>query len=235
MVTLLVISLVYNFLVLGPFIPFIKSIINTDYQQVKLKKEFLQKIPNNASIVTTYDFLPNLSSRQNLYSLNYLFLGRQQYSAGEYKIPSNTQYILIDLNDFVTYHLQYEIKAKKYYYQGPKNLNNLFEQENYSLKKVQTNLALYQKNYQDYEIMLYQVYQETKPEIKNPKEQKLNEAIEFLGFNQSDNQTALFFKSLRQTDKNYFLQINDQLFGLAYGLYPTSQWQSGEIIQMNFF
>lgn len=231
---LIIIGFIYTLLVLGPLIPFVKSIYQTNYQQVSLKNEFVKQIPRNASVVTTYDLMANLSSRTKIYSLNYIFLGRQQFNAGAYIIPENTEFILINFNDFIAYHLQYETKATTYYYQGDNNLINLLS-KNYQLIKISQNLGLWQKNSSLTDFSLYQVHETQKPNIENIKEQIIKQKISFLGFNQAENKTSLFFKPQKKLEKNYFIQINKQIYPLGYGLYPTSEWQAEQIIQMDFY
>ena len=34
---------------------------------------------------------------------------------------------------------------------------------------------------------------------------------------------------------NYFIKINEHYYDLGYGIYPTSAWQTGQIIKMNFY
>ena len=234
-ILILVVGFVYNFLVLGPLIPFIKGLTTTDYQEVKLKKEFIQKIPKNASLATTFDLIANLSSRPRLYSLHYLFLGKEQYMLKDFPIPADLQYILINFEDFSAYSTLYEKSLPEIYNQGAANLRKLLAENNFKLQKIDQNLALWQKNSLPPEISLYQIYKDKTPKIENPHNQNLNSQIKFLGTNKKDKITSLYFQALTKTDKNYFIQINNELYPLGYGLYPTSEWQPQQIIELNFF
>ncbi len=233
-ILLVIIGLIYNFLVLGPLITFANKLVTTDYQEIKLKNEFVQQIPKDASIVTTYDLITNLSSRKQVYSLNYLFLGRQQYNAGEYKIPQDTQYLLINFSDFITFHLQYEKAANSYYYQGDNNLQNIIKEHHFVLQKIDKNLAIWQKNGQEKDLVLWQSFSNI-PKLKIIKEEKINEELSFVGFSQEDKTTSLYFKVLKPIDKNYFIKIGRKIYPLGYGLFPTSEWPKDQIIQINFF
>ncbi len=231
---IIIVGLIYNFLVLGPLITFANKMATTDYQAVEIKKEFVKQIPKEASIVTTYDLITNLSSRKEIYSLNYLFLGRQQYNAGEYKIPGDTQYLLINFADFVTFHLQYEKSASSYYYQGDNNLLNVIKEHDFILQKVNQNLALWQRDGNDQGLSLWQAYS-TRSQIKYPAEEKIGTDLEFLGFNQENKLISFYFKVLQPINKNYFIKINEKLYPLGYGLFPTSEWPENQIVQINFF
>ncbi|MBD3359419.1 MAG: DUF2079 domain-containing protein [Candidatus Buchananbacteria bacterium] len=231
--TILIIGLIYNFLILGPLIPLIKAVITTDYQQVTLKKEFIKQIPAQSSVITTYDLITSLSSRQQIYSLNYTFLNQQQYEQGQYQIPKDTQYLLINFNDFISYKFQYKQRYTNNYYQGDNTLRALIKTNNYQLKKAKQNLALWQKNI-DSNLTLYKIYDQL-PEIKNQQNQSIDQQIEFLGYNSNNNRISLYFKSLKPISKNYFIEMNQQIYPLGYGLYPTSEWRTDQIIQMNFY
>jgi uncharacterized membrane protein len=234
-ILILVVGFVYNFLVLGPLIPLIKGLTTTDYQEVKLKKEFLQEIPKNASLATTFDLIANLSSRPKLYSLHYLFLGKEQYMLKDFPIPADLQYILINFEDFSAYSALYEKSLPEIYYQGDDNLRKLLAEKNFKLIKAEQNLGLWQKNSSALEISLYQIYDKIQPKIENLASQNLNSQIEFLGSNKKEKITSLYFQALTKIEKNYFIQINDGLYPLGYGLYPTSEWRPQQIIELNFF
>ena len=232
---LIIAGLVYNFLVLGPLPSFAQKIAALDYQEAKLKKIFVNQIPPGASVVATYDLIPNLSSRKQIYSLNYLFLGRQQYGAGDYKIPDDTQYLLINFDDFITFHLQYEKFSSPYYYKGSNNLREIITGHDFKLKKAEKNLALWQKNLEKDNFSLYQIHESLPLQIDPSLKQKINHELEFLALNKETETTSLYFQALTQIDKNYFIQINDKIYPLGYGLYPTSEWQKKQIVQIIFF
>ncbi|MCX6745530.1 MAG: DUF2079 domain-containing protein [Candidatus Parcubacteria bacterium] len=227
------IGLIYNFLVLGPFLPFLNQVKNLDWQGIHLKNEFIKEVPKTASVIAPYRLITQLSSRPQVYSLNYVFQGKQQYGIGDYIIPKDTQYLLIDFDDFLTYHVQYDPEIRDYYFKGDDNLRKLLTDNNFVLKKVQQNLALWQKDFSPAQNNLYEVLKQ-EPKFKNQLE-KINEQIEFLGLEKNDEVTSLYFKALSPIAENYFLLFNNHLYPLGYGLYPTSEWQAGQIIKQNFF
>jgi len=234
-VLIVIVGFVYNLLLLGPFIPFIKSLHTTDYAQVKLKKEFLREIPRHSSLAAPFDLIANSSSREKLYSVHYLFLGKEQYMLKTYPIPDDLQYVFIDFNDFSAYSALYETSLPEIYYQGDDNLRKLLAEKNFKLIKAEQNLGLWQKNSSALEISLYQIYNKTQPKIENLANQNLNSQIEFLGYNKKENLTSLYFQALTKIEKNYFIQFNQDLYPLGFGLYPTSTWQPQKIIQLNFY
>ena len=233
-VAVVLVGLAYNFLLLGPAISFVQKIFQTDYEQVALKNQFIKEIPADASVIAPYQLLTNLSSRAQIYGLNYVFLGQQQYGAGPYLIPDNTQYLLLDYNDFLTYHVQYGEDIKDYYYQGDNNLRKLLLEKIYKLKKASCNLALYQKDYQGQDLALYQVLDKIPEQVQSPA-QPISDQLEYLGSIKEGNKLTLFFRPLTEIKTNYFLQAGSQIYPLGFGFYPASEWQKDEIIALSFY
>jgi uncharacterized membrane protein len=232
---IIVITIIYNFLVLGPLITFINSLSTLDVGKIKLENDFAKQIPSDASLITSYGFISNLSSRQKLYSLNYVFLGRQQFNAGDYIVPNDTKYLLLDFDDFVGFHLQYGETIPKYYYEGSQNMRKLLVDKNFCLERINKNFALWGKNCENCDLFLYKIFTKEKPKIKNSQDVDLAESIKFLGWDRHDNITSLFFKPLKKMDKNYFIKLDNKTYLLGYGFYPTSEWQADEIVQINFY
>jgi uncharacterized membrane protein len=202
---ILIIAVVYSALTFGPIIGATKTIINQGLisQNTLAKKELIAKIPKNAAVASTYEFLTPLSSRKNIYSFNYAFLGKQQFLSKDYSLPPDTQYLAIDFSDLNTYQLQY---SKNIMYQDqynkakndwPKLLNN------FGLIDLKDNLALFRKNTPDqFELV------KTGPEIPKPKNSfdlELNQALKFLGFTQINDQYQLFWQVNSPTVTNYAL------------------------------
>jgi hypothetical protein len=100
---------------------------------------------------------------------------------------------------------------------------------------MEGNLALWQRNYYGPEPILYSIYTKAEPVIKNSRALKLADQLEFLGWDKTANITSLYFKPLKKMSENYMLELNDQLYNFGYGFYPTSDWQSGQIIKINFY
>jgi uncharacterized membrane protein len=236
LVVIICTAMLYNFLAFGPLITFIKTVITIDYDQVKLKADFVSQIPKDASLITGYDFITNLSSRKNLYALNYAFLGKQQYNAGNYIIPDSTEYLLMNFNDFVGFNLQYENSAvSKYYYQGADNLLKLITEKNLHLKKVDKNIALWDKEAPLKEPLLYQEYLGKAPDIKNRQEKILTDQLKFLGYEKNTEMLSLYFQATELIEQNYLIRIDDKIYPLGFGFFPTSNWQKDSIVRLNFY
>ncbi|GEM_PF-2226769 len=58
-------------------------------------------------VITTFNFLPNLANRDRVYSLNYLYLGRRQYSEIAYRLPTDIDVAVIDWQQMYQYQFLY--------------------------------------------------------------------------------------------------------------------------------
>lgn len=247
----LVVITIYATATIGPLPGFIKMIIKNEPAEeiVSLKNNFISEVPASASVVTTYEFITKLSGRPEVYSLHYVFQGTKQYSSEEYKLPDSVNYALIDFSDFLVYQSQY-LSDKEVYATGDDRVRNILQQRNFGLVKVIDNYTLWQKNYPS-NLKLYETLTNTNG-IENNLSLNLNNQIEVLGYSSpqikkedglSTLNFSLYWQSLQPTEKNYQLQLEylnrdgksiyQKIYPLAYGLYPTSQWQNNEIVKTN--
>lgn len=106
--------------------------------------ELLARIPANASVVTSYAFLPALSGRQHVYALNYSYSGSRQYSSADYEQPF-ADYLLLDRGELVSYQLQYASLAiyTDRAAQSATHLRDLLIKNNYQLIDQRGNLLLF--------------------------------------------------------------------------------------------
>jgi len=148
---ILIAGLIYSCLTLGPISGIFYKIYQTGLYSSSsaAKQELLNQIPVQAAVAAGYEFLAPLSSRQNLYSFNYAFLGKQQYLAADYSLPPETEYLLLDYDDLIGYQLQYGFNPfyQKQYQAAiqawPKNLAG------FGLIDFRDTAALYQKGAAD--------------------------------------------------------------------------------------
>jgi uncharacterized membrane protein len=143
---ILVVAIVYSSLALGPSIGMAKSLkVKTDENQII--KKMINQIPNNDPVASSYKFLAALSSRPELYSINYAFLQRQQFLSQDYQVPTNTEYLIFDFNDLLTYQLQY--KNNPFYRQAYQAVRPAFKNlfNGFGLVDIVDTHSLWQKNY----------------------------------------------------------------------------------------
>ena len=67
----------------------------------------VRDVQPNDRVLTTFAFLPSLANRNALYSFNYLYLGRRQYSEIPYTIPTDIDVAVIDWQQLYDYQFLY--------------------------------------------------------------------------------------------------------------------------------
>lgn len=67
----------------------------------------LQRVSPTDRVLTTFNLLPNVSDRQSVYSLNYVYLGRRQYSQVPYTVPTPIDVAVIDWQQLMHYQFLY--------------------------------------------------------------------------------------------------------------------------------
>ena len=236
-------GIIYSTLTLGPIIGGLNKIFQTGLfsSADQNKKEFLEKIPKDAAVATTYDFLPFLSSRAKLYSFNYIFLGKQQFLTKDYALPEDTGYLLIDYNDFITYQLQYgnnlfyQAQYQKAIKSWPNNLTG------FGLTAIKDSLALYQKGAED-KFSLIKVLTEIPPELEI-KNLAITPEITFIGFRKTEakEEYQLFWQINFPLTQDYLLNLNltgkglteTKIYPFGYGQLRHNNFNGQTLIQTN--
>lgn len=109
-------------------------------------KQLVNSIPPSAAVLSSYEFLPHLSSRQEVYALNYYFLGQQQFASQPYVLAQPPDYLLINFQDLISFQLQFPQLdwTKNIYHSGAQRLNRLLQ--NYGAVKVAGDTILFKKD-----------------------------------------------------------------------------------------
>ncbi len=223
-------SMFYSFFILGPALGFFQQFFASN-DSSQIKKDFISIIPKKSSVAASYGILANLSSRPNIYSLNYIFLEKQQFLKKDYPMPSDIEYILFDYNDFISYQLQYESNSfyKKQFQIALNAWPNKLE--NFGLIQIKDNLALYQKN-QKKSIKLIESYNKY-PQIDNFLNTIISPEITLIGFNIIENGLDMFWNVKKSFDLYQIEFITDnekKIYPFTYGItglegiIKTSYW-----------
>ncbi|MCX6785257.1 MAG: DUF2079 domain-containing protein [Candidatus Komeilibacteria bacterium] len=269
---ILLASAVYGCLTLGPLVGAANKIIKpTDTAEVKqLKNEFLSEIPRLESVAASYEFLTDLSGREKVYSLHYAFIGKKQFTNLDYRLPQDTEALLFNFDDLLTYSVQFPNSREwqALYTGGDDNLRKLIAERGFKAVKVADSLALFKQTDAPGE-ELYQITKEL-PKIEQPQNVEFKNGLRFLGYSKGENlqelgqkynllPISLYFTAEKPIDKDYQLKFiiknknglptearalarakveqiaQQKIYPLAYGLYPTSNWQPGEIVKTNYW
>jgi uncharacterized membrane protein len=243
-ISLISILLVSN-LYLGPHFRMLNSLryeYKRDYSD-EYKDALLAKIPKNASLVSTFEFLPYLSNRRNLFSLHHVYMGYYTLSSKKYELPKDVEYALIDFNDFLTFWGFYGIHNYK-------NLQRLLVDGHWKVVDVLDSIVLFKKDVHSKQD-LFQIIRAVPRDLKHKIRINIENDIELIGYDiGSKNKQGIlgltfFWKCLRSTDKdiNIFLDIVDnrniiimrKMLPICYRIFPVNSWQKGEIYKEKLF
>lgn len=248
-------SFIYSSLALGILFGFGKKILlsEPDKNITQIKKYFVSLIPKEAKVASSYEFLPALSSRKNLYSLHYAFSGKTQYNFSDYSLPFDVEYLLFDFNDFLLYQFQMSDdfsfnQRQSNYFTGDERIRKLLE--NYQLIDIFDTIALFKKGLPA-ENKLFVLTNEQDlagkiTEMKNIQEKISQVSISNKKFANQSFPLLLRFQcqsgrfennyrfNLLITDKNN-KEVYKKTYPIAYGIYPTSKWNNEEILASYFF
>ncbi len=244
---LLLISLfiinIYLWQAIGPFN------INKNYKTINenIYNEINELAKNKTtSILSSYKFLSTFSSRKHIYTLNYFFLGQQQFGVAEYKIERIPDYIIIDGQDLINFNVQLAnlIWSKKYYSQGDNRLKKLLA--DYGIVTINNDIIIFKKNYYS-QIKLLDIKKTTI--LDNTYQEKINSInkIKLIDYSWQKSKhglkLSLSLQKLQPINDDYQLSVElnngkdnyKKILPLAYGIYPTSKWQDDEIITINYW
>lgn len=236
-IPLVLVSLGYNFS-LGPHSRLLKYATIFKKDELDKQKELLLKnISKDAAVVSTFEFLPRLSHRKELYSFHHLYMGFYTLSNQPYDLPDNVKYALIDFNDTLTFRDFY--RPHRY-----ENTRRFLKDGNYGVMDVKDTIILFQKDVQDKYPLYYLLSEQPQPE--NKVSLIIDKDIELLGYDlkeKKDNSLhiAFYWHCLNKTQKdiNIFFDFIDGkgrlilrlLRPICYRIYPTQSWQPGQFIK----
>ncbi|MCX5687439.1 MAG: DUF2079 domain-containing protein [Candidatus Omnitrophica bacterium] len=240
---ILIISVISN-IYLGPQSRLIKY--SKDFKKDisdYIKQSFVNKIPETAGVVSTFEFLPKLSNRNYLYSFHHVVNGFYTLSNKPYVFPENAEYALLDFNDSLTF--------DSFYIPGSDvNLRKFILTGKWGVVDMAGSIVLLRKNYSG-NYRLYRVFDKM-PVITHEGLVKIDNNLEFLGYDavfknsQVKKQIKLtfFWRATEQLKKDYesFIDIlnSDGVLqyrfkkSICYRIYPTYAWQKGEIVSEDY-
>lgn len=104
---LLIVGPLYAHLLYGPLETPWKTMTDRGQSQRAILAAAAAEVRPNDRVITTFNFLPTLANRDRLYSLNYLYLGRRQYSEKPYRLPTDIDVAIIDWQQMYQYQFIY--------------------------------------------------------------------------------------------------------------------------------
>ena len=239
------ITVIYASLTLGPLPGSVNQLAQNGlkWTQTEAKKELIKKIPPQAKVAATYDFLANLSSRPDLYSFNYAFLGQRQFLSEDYQLPADTEYLLIDYKNLISYQLQYQ--QNPFYQQHYQTALAGWAKtlDGFGLIALNDTLALYQKGAENQYNLVTLL--PSRPKIEMAFDIVISQELEFLGYNQlKNNHYQLFWQPLKITTVPYRFQLSlwqdgkkvkEKIYPLGYDILAPGLWPIDQIVQTDYW
>lgn len=102
---------VYSTLTLGPLPVSLERAFAPVSQSTIAARNIVDLVPSGASVAASYALLPSLSSREQLYSAHYLYLGVTQFAYAPYAAPSDLEYLVFDDRNLELYDAQFRNTA----------------------------------------------------------------------------------------------------------------------------
>lgn len=93
-------------------------------------------------VLTTFNYLPQLANRPSLYSLNYLYTGRRQYTEVPYVVPGDIDVAVIDWQQLYDYQFLY-LTTKFEGRSGLRRIQDLLDEQGLSIVRQYGTVAVY--------------------------------------------------------------------------------------------
>ncbi|MFA6553536.1 MAG: DUF2079 domain-containing protein [Patescibacteria group bacterium] len=246
-------AIIYAFVFISPIAALGRSLFSDpwDKNTVKINTRAVQQILPQDAVAAGYDYLGPLANRKQLYSLNYAFLGKKQYSDQEYHLPSDTNRIVMNASDFITYQLQHSDKPE--YRTGAARILSYISDFGLGIDSVQDSVVVYSKNVQS-DIKLFE-YTDALPVGAKTVNQAINQNMILVGWDKKNNldyaggtheiELSMYWKLMRSTSDNLNILFTlwdgqnkkpyEKIFPFGYGLAPTFNWPTDKLIVTNFW
>ncbi len=210
----------------------------------KEKEKLIKKVPRTSSVITTFQFLPKLANRHDLYSLHLVSLGYKMYTKTKYEPPKNIEYALIDFNEPLMINSFFPPSA-------PENIRSFLETDDWKVFKAFDDVVLFKKGYKEGPRLCEAVQD---PKIEHVMNVDLGKEIVFLGYdvvddNMSDSRIlhlVYYWKRIKEGNKKplgFFIQFSDangkirfqkkHVFG--YRVYLQEEWKERQIIKEHHY
>jgi uncharacterized membrane protein len=209
-----------------------------------INQKFIDIIPKDAAVVSTFKFLPKLSHRKELHSFHHIHMGTYTFSSVLYPLPEKLDYALIDFSDEMTFNFK---SSRSYDF-----LKRFFYNYNWRVVDSDGSIVLFENSDSLDLNGIFQVIQ-GEPKVTTLVNGKINDQIELIGFNWSagkeeklwEARFSFYWRCLKNTRNDYNSIIGlvnryGQLVKLdkkymCYRIYPTHQWQEGQIIREDYW
>jgi len=201
------------------------------------KEELIRVIPKNAAVISTFQFMPKLAERRDLYSMHLVSTGLRMYTQVKYEPPVNLEYALIDFNEPLMINCFFPPDA-------PGNIRHFLENGGWKVFDAVNDIVLFKKGcLGGYNLCEY--VQE--PAIEHQSNVNIAHKFEFFGYDITqigsgkDLRLTYYWKPglnydeplglvLRFVDSHGVVRL-DVGHSLGYRIYPSSALLTGMLIK----
>ena len=207
------------------------------------KDKLVRLVPQNSPVVATFQFLPKLSNRKDLYSLHLIAMGYKMYTKIRYEPPKKLEYALIDFNDPLMLRAFFPPQAAG-------NIRAFLVTGEWRVLEAFDDTVLFKNGYE----AGYRLCEEvSNPKIGNPVNLVLESGINFLGYDIVDDKISdrrilhlvYYWKKTKGARRplGFFIQFSDppgnvvfvkgHVFG--YRVYLQDEWRDGRIMKEHHY
>jgi len=222
----LIIATVYCWFTLGPGLGLLSAFRPLDARTVALAA-VVARIPANASVIASTDTLTELSSREHVWPMDYVWLGKKQFGVSAYALPTTPDYIVYDQNDFLYFEAAFPQVdwTLPLMPQAPDNLRALIVRGNYGPIYSSGGVALLKAGIGG-GAPFFAIVQA--PSIAHPDDAAMG-SIDYLGYGSAGEQLMLYFRAAKTLTMRPVIRLNGTYVPLGNGTDPASEWKPNEI------
>ncbi|OGW94356.1 MAG: hypothetical protein A3K16_00320 [Omnitrophica bacterium RIFCSPLOWO2_01_FULL_45_24] len=207
------------------------------------KEKLVEAIPNDSSVIATFQFLPKLSNRYDIYSIHLVSTGYKMYTNIKYEPPNNLEYALIDFNEPL-------MVAAFFPPSAPANIRSFLETGDWKVFRAFDDVVLFKKGYKE-GYRLCEIVRD--PKIGHPMNVDLDKEIVFLGYDIVDDNIqdsrllhmVYYWKRIKGSSRptSFFIQFSDangnvkfqnqHVFG--YRAYLRDEWKEGQVVKEHHY
>lgn len=246
----------YNLFTISPLRPAsVAGLIQRDRApETRAGRALLTLVPKDASVASSYAFLPALGNRQELYSMHYVFSGKRQLSQLPYLLPASANTVLFDSRDFLSYRAQFGHDPEKFL-QGDNRLRQMLADRGLALRTVLDSLLLWQTGTAS-EPPLYEVGKGTgrtlgrtngvvqllrvdgqgerlRPETFTVGNSSFRTLPLSLSWQIAKPTAATYVFRMQYVDGNGRVRA-ERFYPFVYGLYPTTEWRPNVPVRVRY-
>ena len=230
----------------GPFIEIAVDKYKTTKDVWDLQKErFLEMIPDDASIVATFEFLPMLSQRKQLYSFHHVVHGFYTLSRVPYRLPQDVEYALLDVNDPIGVNVFYKRGRSE------SNIAAFLNSNKWGIVEMLDNIVLLKNDYKS-DKKFFQILKKP-PDISVGLNALIAQEMSLLGYDIAQTSrikggssvaVKFFWRALKkiETDYRMIIEINDAegslryqtIRPLCYRVLPSYMWAQNSVVAENY-